>query len=84
MLITTHLHVVGVEERVDGRVEMGKGDGEEHEVTGRCAFLTERLHAVDGVERKPADHEEQYDDAETLGSLHLTATGMSHLQVGIG
>ena len=74
------MHVVGVEEGIDGRVEMREGDSEEHDPAGCRAVLTERLHAVDGVQWKPADHEEQHDDTETLSSLHFPPVRMSHLQ----
>jgi len=34
--------------------------------------LAERLHAVDGVQRNPADYEEQDNDGQVLRGLHFS------------
>lgn len=76
--------MVGVEERVDGRVNVCEDDGEVHAALGHGARLAKRLHAVDRVEREPTDHEEKHDDTQTLGCLHLTTAGVCHLRGGRG
>lgn len=76
---TTDLHVVGVEERVDGGVEMAQDDGDIHDERRHSAAVTEGLHAVNGVKREPTEHEEQHDDAQAFGGFDLPPVGVAHL-----
>lgn len=78
------LHVVGVEERVDGGVEMAQDDGDIHDERRHSAAVTEGLHAVNGVKREPTEHEEQHDDAQAFGGFDLPPVGVAHLVDDIG
>lgn len=71
--------MVGVEERVDGRVEVAEDNGDIHDKRRYIAVLAKGLHTVDSVEREPTDHEEQHDDAQALGGFDLSSVGVGHL-----
>uniref|UniRef100_A0A2M4D2T2 Putative secreted protein n=1 Tax=Anopheles darlingi TaxID=43151 RepID=A0A2M4D2T2_ANODA len=51
------LQVVRIEQRIEGRVEVGERDNEQHDGAADLAVRTERHDAVDRVQRHPADHE---------------------------
>lgn len=71
--------VVRVEQRIAGRVEVREDDERVHVNRGDLAGRAEGQHAVDRVERDPADHEEQHDDGQVLGGLHfLLLLGAQH------
>lgn len=52
---------------------MAEDDARVDDAGGHLAFAAECLDTVDGVERHPAQDEEQHDDGEILRSLHLFA-----------
>lgn len=63
--------VVGVEERIPDRVDVRKDDTEVHEDVVHLALGAEGHHAIDGVEREPADDEEENDARQILRGLDL-------------
>jgi len=69
------LQVVRVQQRVAGRVEVRQDDAAVHEGRGHGTIVAERLHAVDGVQRHPADGEERDDYRQVLRGLHLAFPG---------
>jgi len=69
------LQVVRVQQRVSGRVEVRQDDAALQEGRGHGTLVAERLHAVDGVQRHPADGEERDDYRQVLRGLHLAFPG---------
>lgn len=69
---TEVLEVIGVEERIADRIDVREDDAEVHEEVVHLAARAERHHAVDGVEREPADDEEEHDAREILRGLDLS------------
>lgn len=67
--------MVGVEQRVSGGVEVREDDAAESDCARCVPRRVVRLEEVDGVQRYPADHEEEDDDGEVLGCLHLPLPG---------
>lgn len=65
------LEMVSVEERVPDRVHVREDDAEVHEEVVHLALGTKRHHAVDRVQREPADDEEEDDAREILRGLDL-------------
>lgn len=77
------LQMVCVEQRIDGRIQVRQYDGEQRQYLGDVAVRIEGLDAIDGVQRQPADHEEQHDDGEVLRGLDLAfARGAQHAEHG--
>lgn len=64
--------MVGVQQGVDGGVSVREDNTEIGECYVDPAVRAEGLDAVDGVERDPADHEEEDDDGEVLCGFHFT------------
>lgn len=67
--------MVGVEERVQGRVEVAEDDAGVEEGQRDLARGAVGLYEVDGVEGHPADDEEEDDDGEVLSGLDLSLPG---------
>lgn len=77
------LQVVSVQQRVSGRVEVRQDNAAVYEGRGHGALVAERLHAVYGVQRHPADGEERDDYRQVLRGLHLAFPGRAqHTQFG--
>lgn len=66
------LEVISVEQRIANRVDMREDDAELHEEVVHLAVRTESHHAVDGVQREPADDEEEDNTREILRGLDLS------------
>lgn len=64
-------HPVGVQERVQRRIEVRQHDQGVHHPSRRVAVGAERLDAVERVQREPADHEDDDDREEGLRSADL-------------
>lgn len=77
------LHLVGVEERVDGRVGVRQNDGGEQEGQGHVAGRAQKEEAVDDVQRDPADGEEEEHEEERRCRLHLLLDIGGSLAVGL-
>lgn len=69
------LQVIGVQQRVAGRVEVRQDDARVQQRRRHGTLVAERLHAVDGVQRHPADGEERHDYRQVLRGLHLALPG---------
>lgn len=63
--------MVRVEQRIPRGVQVREDDAEVHEDVVDFAPSAERHHAVYGVEREPADDEEDHDPRKILRGLHL-------------
>lgn len=78
-MVHHHLHVVGVEEWVDGGVCVRQDDCKVQKHQRNITIWAESVDAVDCVQREPTDHEEYDDDAEVLSCLDLPAVCGQHL-----
>lgn len=65
------LEVIRIEQRIADRIDVRENDAEIHEEVIHLALRTESHHAVDRVEREPADDEEEDDAREILRGLDL-------------
>lgn len=65
------LEVICIEQRIADRIDVREDDAEIQEEVIHLALRTESHHAVDSVEREPADNEEEDDAREILRSLDL-------------
>lgn len=59
---TEVLQVIGVQQRISGRIQVRQNDREQRQLPGNVAVRTECLDAIYGVEWHPAEHEEQHND----------------------
>lgn len=66
------LEVISVEQRIADRVDVRENDAELHEEVVHLAVRAESHHAVDGVQREPADDEEEDNTREILRGLDLS------------
>jgi len=69
------LQMVRVQQRVAGRVEVRQDDARVQQRRRHGTLVAERLHAVDRVQRHPADREERDDRGQVLRGLHLALAG---------
>lgn len=65
------LRVEGVDDRVDGRVEVAEPGDPVEEGLGDVAARQDRLEHVDDEERHPRDDEAAHDDRQRLGGFAL-------------
>lgn len=63
--------MIGVEQWVPGGIEVREDDAAEGDGGGSVPWRVVRLEEVNGIQRYPADHEEQYDDGQVLGRFDL-------------
>lgn len=63
------LDAESINDGIDGRVAVGKDDGNEEEVLWIVTGRAEEGDAVEDVKRKPADCEEEKDKGKRLGQL---------------
>lgn len=65
--------VEGIDDGVDRRVGVGKGDGDAVELLVKRAAGAEQCDAVQDVQWQPADDEEQQNQGQGLGQFQLLA-----------
>lgn len=69
---TKVFQVVGVKKWIPRGVEVRQDDGQVEQDDADLAIWAEGHHAIDGVEREPADDEEGDDSREILSGFHVS------------
>lgn len=65
--------VIGIQKRVDGRIKVRQNDAEGDKIIGEATRFTKDFYCFYGVQRQPADGEEQNDDENIHCGLDFTS-----------